>query len=283
MSLQTGMAERSISYFFLVFLQIKRFYSNWKQKIFYCQGILQFKNHFEFFFPFFQDSPVGSAESSGSSGLSNTVPRPLDLGMASIRQDVLSRTGSAPTSPKTSLITSAGTTPAGAGSGGGGGILSIGIAGPTGNSSAPNAPSCPQTQPLNLASQRPSHYNVELLRGISGGGGVNSKSLPNIPSAMVRKDKGGHVGRKSPPTSAASGATKQMLVRRSKSSAILPLRKHLIGEFLKVLYQKICARAPYSYTFLTNSIVSTRIVCGLCFWTWVQGPFNQWILVKKNH
>ena len=170
------------------------------------------------------------------------MPRPLDLGMASIRQDVLSRTGSAPTSPKTSLISSAGTTPAGAGSGGGG-ILSIGIAGPTGNSSAANAPSCPQTQPLNLASQRPSHYNVELLRGISGGGGVNSKSLPNIPSAMVRKDKGGHVGRKSPPTSAASGATKQMLVRRSKSSAILPLRKHLIGEFLKVLPKNMCACA----------------------------------------
>ena len=188
------------------------------------------------------------------------MPRPLDLGMASIRQDVLSRTGSAPTSPKTSLISSAGTTP-GTGTGSGcGGILSAGSggAGLTGagtSSSAANAPNCPQTQPLNLASQRPSHYNVELLRGISGGGGVNSKSLPNIPSAMVRKDKGGcHVGRKSPPTSASSGATKQMLVRRSKSSAILPLRKHLIGEFLKVLYQKICARAPYSYTFLTNSI-----------------------------
>jgi hypothetical protein len=136
----------------------------------------------------------------------------------------------------------------------GGGILSaIGSAGGcpltgthgTGNSSAANiAPShCPQTQPLNLASQRPSHYNVELLRGISGGGGVNSKSLPNIPSAMVRKDKGGcHVGRKSPPTSvSASGATKQMLVRRSKSSAILPLRKHLIEKTLAEQQQKASA------------------------------------------
>ena len=178
------------------------------------------------------------------------MPRPLDLGMASIRQDVLSRTGSAPTSPKTSLISSAGTTP-GTGTGSGcGGILSAGSGGAGGgltgtSSSAANAPNCPQTQPLNLASQRPSHYNVELLRGISGGGGVNSKSLPNIPSAMVRKDKGGcHVGRKSPPTSASSGATKQMLVRRSKSSAILPLRKHLIGEFnlkfLKIYFSIMC-------------------------------------------
>ena len=159
---------------------------------------------------------------------SGTVPRPLDLGMISIRQDIqVSRTGSAPTSPKTSVVSSGSST----------GkqtyprkqkyvrvtnicSLSTGPSGPT--------PSTPQTQPLNLASQRPSHHNVELLRGITGGGGVNSKSLPNIPSAMVRKDKG--VGRKSPPTSAASGATKQMLVRRSKSSAILPLRKHLIGE-----------------------------------------------------
>ena len=188
---------------------------------------------------------MGSAESSGSG---SGVPRPLDLGgMASIRQDLISRTGSAPTSPKTSLISSPALSAGLTGSAGcGGGVLSaVGSAGAgcpitgTGNSSAANiAPShCPQTQPLNLASQRPSHYNVELLRGISGGGGVNSKSLPNIPSAMVRKDKGGcHVGRKSPPTSvSASGATKQMLVRRSKSSAILPLRKHLIGEyFLKL-------------------------------------------------
>ena len=107
-----------------------------------------------------------------------------------------------------------------------------------------------QTQPLNLASQRPSHYNVELLRGITGGGGVNSKSLPNIPSAMVRKDKG--VGRKSPPTSAASGATKQMLVRRSKSSAILPLRKHLIGNlFKKFIFEiKINVKAIYFYGFV---------------------------------
>ena len=124
------------------------------------------------------------------------MPRPLDLGMASIRQDVLSRTGSAPPSPKTSLISSAGTTP-GTGTGSVcGGILSAGSGGAGGgltgagtSSSAANAPNCPQTQPLNLASQRPSHYNVELLRGISGGGGVNSKSLPNIPSAMVRMTK----------------------------------------------------------------------------------------------
>ena len=159
---------------------------------------------------------------------SGTVPRPLDLGMISIRQDIqVSRTGSAPTSPKTSVVSSGSST--------GKHILIskqkyVRVANicslPTGPSGP--TPSTPQTQPLNLASQRPSHHNVELLRGITGGGGVNSKSLPNIPSAMVRKDKG--VGRKSPPTSAASGATKQMLVRRSKSSAILPLRKHLIGE-----------------------------------------------------
>ena len=126
--------------------------------------------------------------------------------------------------------------------------LPTGPSGPT--------PSTPQTQPLNLASQRPSHHNVELLRGITGGGGVNSKSLPNIPSAMVRKDKG--VGRKSPPTSASSGATKQMLVRRSKSSAILPLRKHLIGEF------EVFSNLVFLYR-LVLEIVNTFLLSNFCY------------------
>ena len=42
---------------------------------------------------------------------SGTVPRPLDLGMISIRQDIqVSRTGSAPTSPKTSVVSSGSST-----------------------------------------------------------------------------------------------------------------------------------------------------------------------------
>ena len=49
-----------------------------------------------------------------------------------------------------------------------------------------------QTHPLNLASglQRPSHHNVELLRSASSGS-INSRSLPNIPSAMGRPGAGG--------------------------------------------------------------------------------------------
>ena len=51
------------------------------------------------------------------------------------------------------------------------------------------------------------------------------------------------VGRRSPPASSVSGtgASKQMLVRRSKSSAILPLRKHLIEKTLAEQQQKAVA------------------------------------------
>ena len=73
---------------------------------------------------------MGSAESSGSSGL---AMRPMDLGMATIRQELANSAGSAPTSPKTGANASV--------------VLQ------------------PQTHPLNLAGfQRPSHTNVELLR-----------------------------------------------------------------------------------------------------------------------
>ena len=52
------------------------------------------------------------------------------------------------------------------------------------------------------------------------------------------------VGRRSPPASvSASGTAKQMLVRRSKSSAILPLRKHLIEKTLAEQQQKAVAAA----------------------------------------
>ena len=173
-----------------------------------------------------QDSPVGSAESSGSSVMSG-VPaamRPIDLGMASVRQELAARTGSAPTSPKTSLISQMNPVYSGG----------------------------PQIHPLNLASglHRPSPYNVELLRGgcSSSASGVNSKSLPNIPSAMGRlvtaggKDHTKVVGRKSPPAALSSGsASKQMLVRRSKPSAILPLRKHLIEKTMAEQQQKAAA------------------------------------------
>ena len=51
------------------------------------------------------------------------------------------------------------------------------------------------------------------------------------------------VGRRSPPASSvsATGASKQMLVRRSKSSAILPLRKHLIEKTIAEQQQKVVA------------------------------------------
>ena len=51
------------------------------------------------------------------------------------------------------------------------------------------------------------------------------------------------VGRRSPPASVSSGTAKQMLVRRSKSSAILPLRKHLIEKTLAEQQQKAVAAA----------------------------------------
>ncbi len=87
--------------------------------------------------------------------------------------------------------------------------------------------------------------------------GTNSKSLPNIPSAVamnrLAKDAAGLHKRKSPPPnlacsppSASSSSDRiagtgggpplphhgAMIVRRSKSSAILPLRKHLIEKSL---------------------------------------------------
>ena len=140
--------------------------------------------------------------------------RPMDLGMANVVRQA-STGGSAPTSPKTGTGVNAGSV-----------MLQ----------------QAAQTHPLNL--HRPSHYNVELLRTASSSGGVNSRSLPNIPSAMGRP--GGNkelhgakvVGRRSPPASVSSGASKQMLVRRSKSSAILPLRKHLIEKTLAEQQQK---------------------------------------------
>ena len=139
--------------------------------------------------------------------------RPMDLGMANVVRQA-STGGSAPTSPKTGTGVNAGSV-----------MLQ----------------QAAQTHPLNL--HRPSHYNVELLRTASSSGGVNSRSLPNIPSAMGRpggnKEHGAKVvGRRSPPASVSSGASKQMLVRRSKSSAILPLRKHLIEKTLAEQQQK---------------------------------------------
>ena len=173
-----------------------------------------------------QESPVGSAESSGS-GLSPVVShsRPMDLGSAAVRHELTgTHCGSAPTSPKT-------------------------MAGAMAVTSSGGVMQAVQTHPLNLASglQRPSHHNVELLRSASSGS-INSRSLPNIPSAMGRPGAGKEhakvVGRRSPPASSvsgASGASKQMLVRRSKSSAILPLRKHLIEKTLAEQQQKAVA------------------------------------------
>ncbi|CAB4068277.1 HDAC4_5 [Lepeophtheirus salmonis] len=62
---------------------------------------------------------------------------------------------------------------------------------------------------------------------------INSKSLPNIPSAIGRAaliNKA--VGRRSPPTNMSNRLPHHpsMMVRRTKSSAILPLRKHLIEK-----------------------------------------------------
>ena len=125
-----------------------------------------FTNHF---FVKLQESPVGSAESSGS-GFSPLVgqSRPMDLGSAAVRQELSSSStcGSAPTSPKTMA-----------------GAMSALASSPM---------QAVQTHPLNLASglQRPSHHNVELLRSASSGS-INSRSLPNIPSAMGRPGAGG--------------------------------------------------------------------------------------------
>ena len=93
----------------------------------------------------------------------------MDLGSVAVRQEVTSAgtCGSAPTSPKTMA-----------------GALAI--------TSSGSPMQAVQTHPLNLASglQRPSHHNVELLRSASSGS-INSRSLPNIPSAMGRPGAGG--------------------------------------------------------------------------------------------
>jgi hypothetical protein len=60
-------------------------------------------------------------------------------------------------------------------------------------------------------------------------------------SILGNKEYAKVVGRKSPPASLSSGAASKhsaMLVRRSKSSAILPLRKHLIEKTLAEQQQK---------------------------------------------
>ena len=188
----------------------------------------------------FQDSPVGSAESSGSSGLSS---RPLDLGMASIRQQHATSSGSAPTSPKT-----VGSTIIYPTSGSGGNNPPLGppsAATAAALIHAANAGGGPPVFGLPLGQIKPSHHNVEALRGggatSSGPAGPNSKSLPNIPSVLGRGKESFHgtnkiVGRKSPPASSSNVRPaphhSAMLVRRSKSSAILPLRKHLIEKTL---------------------------------------------------
>ena len=93
----------------------------------------------------------------------------MDLGSVAVRQEVTSAgtCGSAPTSPKT-------------------------MAGAMATTSSGSPMQAVQTHPLNLASglQRPSHHNVELLRSASSGS-INSRSLPNIPSAMGRPGAGG--------------------------------------------------------------------------------------------
>lgn len=87
---------------------------------------------------------MGSAESGSAVNMSI---RPMDLGMAALRQEAScgNSGGSAPTSPKTS--------------------------GAVGGAHAIH--SAVQTHPLNLAGglPRPSHYNVELLRTASSGAG----------------------------------------------------------------------------------------------------------------
>jgi hypothetical protein len=215
---------------------------------------------------------VGSAESSTGSHC-----RPLDLGMAALRHELMSTSGSAPTSPKTSVTSAA--------------AAAITAAAPP---SGHLFQSSVQTHPLNLAGgcslQRPNHYNVELLRTASASGNkyfisfsilknycdvyfigaVNSRSLPNIPSAMGRpvgpigsKDHGAKVvGRRSPPAamSGSSGGhpnAKQMLVRRSKSSAILPLRKHLIEKSLAEEQQKQAAAQAAAMAAAQAAAVST--------------------------
>ena len=70
------------------------------------------------------------------------------------------------------------------------------------------------------------------------------------------KDHGKVVGRRSPPASVSSGASKQMLVRRSKSSAILPLRKHLIEKTLAEQQQKAAMAAAAAAVASTASIVT---------------------------
>lgn len=173
-----------------------------------------------------QDSPVGSAESSASSSLSTAagVPsgatRPLDLGVSLVRQQQGGQGGSAPTSPKTILAAAAAAAQQQQQQYGGH------YGGHRHNANHPLLP--------------PSAVDG-LLRGATGGG-VNSKSLPNIPSAvgrLVGKESFHKVGRKSPPAAHTTTSSLRppphhsaMLVRRSKSSAILPLRKHLIEKTL---------------------------------------------------
>lgn len=120
------------------------------------------------------------------------------------------------------------------------------------NSSQGSAPTSPKTLQQQLG-QRPQlskpQRSLDLLSSVSAASTLNSKSLPNIPSAVSRlvgKESSGMLKRRSPPPSvnprissgANSGANSVphhggVIVRRSKSSAILPLRKHLIEKSLQ--------------------------------------------------
>lgn len=83
----------------------------------------------------------------------------------------------------------------------------------------------------NLASHLVNHNHPQSAAVRESG--LNSKSLPNIASVINRLVNVGKVGRKSPPSHVRPPTHQSaMLVRRSKSSAILPLRKHLIEKTL---------------------------------------------------
>ncbi len=93
----------------------------------------------------------------------------------------------------------------------------------------------PQLQQRSLVLQQRSLDGVQLSSST-----LNSKSLPNIPSAVSKlAGRESLFKRKSPPPHISCAPTRPaphhgaMIVRRSKSSAILPLRKHLIEKTLQ--------------------------------------------------
>ena len=155
--------------------------------------------------------PIELGSPSSYAVASSAVSNALDHHRSSVASSAASSQGSAPSSPKTAAAVA---------------LASMQL----------------QRAPHLGKPQRSLDTSALMLLSSSA---QNSKSLPNIPSAVSRlagkESNSSILKRKSPPPTVSFSAKQSvpaphhggLIVRRSKSSAILPLRKHLIERSLQ--------------------------------------------------